>query len=426
LVSRRRAGSSVRLFDVFAVAEFRAMWAAETLSIAGDQLARVALAVLVFDRTGSAAATGLTYALTFVPAFLGGAVFGSLGDRYPRRTVLVITDLGRAALIGAAALFHPPLWALCVLVAAMTLLTGPFKAAQQALLPTVLGKHYASGMAVRNISSQAAQLVGFGGGGALVAVLRPSTGLSIDASTFALSAVLIAVGVKARPAAAAARTSLISAVIDGTRVVRRDPALRALLGLCWLAGFYVVPEALAAPYAAQLGGGALAVGAIMASDPLGSVVGGVIFAKWVPERVQLRSIGLLGIVAGLPLLGCLARPPLPVSMALFALSGACATAYNIRGAATFIERLPDRHRAQGSGLLSSGLITVQGVGALLAGICADVLTPAQTIAAAGTAGAAVALPIAIAWKRARHNMPLEAEAATGSSSAVQTVTKTGN
>src|SRR5919198_2565848 len=78
--------------EVLGVAEFRALWAAELFSILGDQLARVALALLVFQRTSSAALSALTYALTFAPAVLGGALLSGLADRYPRRRVLAVTD----------------------------------------------------------------------------------------------------------------------------------------------------------------------------------------------------------------------------------------------------------------------------------------------------------------------------------------------
>jgi MFS family permease len=71
---------------VLRVAEFRALWIAEVFSVAGDQLARVALALLVFSRTGSASLTALTYALTFVPALIGGWLLSGLADRWPRRT----------------------------------------------------------------------------------------------------------------------------------------------------------------------------------------------------------------------------------------------------------------------------------------------------------------------------------------------------
>ncbi|WP_166640739.1 MFS transporter, partial [Amycolatopsis sp. SID8362] len=190
---------------VLAVAEFRAMWSAELLSICGDQLARVALAVLVFQRTGSAALTGLTYALTYVPSLLGGVLLAGVGDRRPRRDVMVAADLARAALVAVIAIPGVPLWVLCALVAVLTALGGPFKAAQQALLPTVLeGERYLVGMALRNVTIQGAQLAGFAGGGALIAALTPSTALALDAVTFVLSALLLVTGVRRRAAVAQA------------------------------------------------------------------------------------------------------------------------------------------------------------------------------------------------------------------------------
>jgi len=58
--------------DVFAVAEFRALWAAQLLSVIGDQLARVALTVLVYDRTRSALLAAVTFVASIVPTFVGG------------------------------------------------------------------------------------------------------------------------------------------------------------------------------------------------------------------------------------------------------------------------------------------------------------------------------------------------------------------
>src|SRR5690242_15962159 len=75
--------------EVFGVAEFRALWFGELLSIAGDQLARVALSILVFTGTNSAALTGLTYALTYAPSLLGGIFLTGFADRFPRRSVMV-------------------------------------------------------------------------------------------------------------------------------------------------------------------------------------------------------------------------------------------------------------------------------------------------------------------------------------------------
>jgi MFS family permease len=385
---------------VLADREFRAMWIAEALSQAGDQLARVALSVLVFERTGSATLTALTYALTLVPALVGGTLFGGLGDRYPRREVMVVADLARALLIGLAAVPHMPLAVLCVLVATMTLLSGPFGAAQQALLPDVLpADQYPVGMALRQTTIQAAFLAGFAGGGFLVTALTPSFGLAIDAATFVASAVLVRAWVGRRPAAVAVaepppfwRSSLV-----GARVIWRDPGMRALLILTWLAGLYIVPDAVAAPYAVAIGAAPSAVGLILASDPIGSVVGGVVFGRWVPARWQVRRLGLLAALAGAPLLACATKPPLAVSMLLFGLSGFFATAYHLHASTTLMRRLPVETRAQGSGLATSSLITVQGVGALLAGVLADRIGPAATIVTAGIAGICLATWIGTVW-----------------------------
>lgn len=397
------SGEGVTFASVLAVRDFRAMWLAEVLSVAGDQVARVALAILVFDRTSSAALTGLTYALTFVPALLGGVLLSGLGDRFPRRDVMVATDVGRAALVAAMTIPGVPLWLLCVLVATMTLLAGPFKAAQQAALPDVLpGGKYMVGMSIRNMSGQAAQVAGFAGGGLLVAEFGARTGLALDAATFMVSAVLL-LCMRRRPVAVArdGRPGFFASVVAGARLVWRDHALRTLVALNWLAGFYVVAEALAAPYADDIGAGAAAVGLLMAADPLGSVIGAIIFGRWVPESTQVRVIGVLGVLAGLPLALCVLKPGLAVSMVLFALSGMLATGYNIQGTVSFVRRLPDGQRAQGSGLQSSGLITVQGLGALAAGSVADLIGAANAVAAAGIVGALTAVPVAVSWARER-------------------------
>lgn len=376
-MSQRRAGRP-SFSHVLRIGEFRALWCAELLSQAGDQFARVALAVVVFDRTHSATLTALTYALTLVPAVVGGILLAGLGDHHSRRAVMIK-------------------------VATMTLVAGPFKAAQQAVLPDVLpGPAYPLGMALRTITIQAAQLTGFATGGLLVAAIEPSLGLTLDAATFVASAILIRAGVGPHepPAAATVRQSFTASSMTGARAIWRDQRLRALLAMTLLAGFYIVPEALAAPYATAIGAGSAAVGLIMAADPLGSVIGGFVFGRLVSAPWALRHLGPLACLAGVPLLACMAEPPLALSLVLLALGGVFATGYQIYSTTTFIRELPADVRAQGSGLASTLLITVQGVGALLAGAVADEIPPSAAIAFAGALGIASATFIGLAWTRA--------------------------
>ncbi|HWO68791.1 MAG TPA: MFS transporter, partial [Umezawaea sp.] len=62
--------------------EFRGLWIGSTVSTAGDQLAAVALSLLVFERTGSPLWTALTWSLTLFPPLIAGPLLGWLADRF--------------------------------------------------------------------------------------------------------------------------------------------------------------------------------------------------------------------------------------------------------------------------------------------------------------------------------------------------------
>lgn len=309
------AGSNSSYRECFRVPEFRAMWLAELQSIAGDQLARVALSVLVFNDTGSAALTGLTYALTFVPSLLGGIFLTGLADRFPRRELIMVVDGLRGCLILLVAIPAVPFWLRCVLVSVVSLLQPVFKSAQLALLPEVLGKErYATGMAIRSITIQSAQMAGFAGGGLLIALFNPYVVLALDAITFFGSALLIRGRLQSRPAASAPsdtgvrRTAWRESAGESWGLLFADRGMRALVLMLWLMALVAVYEGMAAPYAAVFGGGSVMVGLILAADPLGSVVGAFLFSKLVPEDKRTALLGPIAIASAVPVALCCCGP----------------------------------------------------------------------------------------------------------------------
>src|ERR1035441_4823924 len=188
--------------DVFAVPEFRALWLAQVLSVAGDQLARVALTLLVYDRTQSAVLAALTFVMGMLPTFVGGALLAGLGDRLPRRAVMIACDLGRAALVVIMTLPGVPLAGLVVLLFLVTAGNAPFTSARAAIYPEILpGDRYLVGTAVTLTTSQFAQVIGFAAGGAMAGAFGVRTSLLADAASFAASALLVRLGVTARSAA---------------------------------------------------------------------------------------------------------------------------------------------------------------------------------------------------------------------------------
>ncbi|WP_232662769.1 MFS transporter [Pseudonocardia sp. TRM90224] len=384
-----------------AVGEFRSIWLAELQSVIGDQLARLAVSVLVFHDTGSATWPALAYALTYLPDIVAGPVLGGLADRYPRRTIMIGADALRAAAIGVMALPGIPLAVVAVLLVIAQLAGSPFSAAQAALLPTVLpGELYASGQSIRQITHQAGQLAGFAAGGVVVALLGAHRALAVDAATFAVSAIVVRHGVRHRPAATGTGgPSPWQRVSAGARTIRRDPRLRSLTGLAWLAGFVIVPEGLALPYAAEIGGGATVAGLMLAAHPAGIAAGAFALNRWASPRTRLRLVGPLALFAIVPLLGYAFRPGAVVAIGLLFGSGCCA-AYQVTAAATFMRLVPDAERGQAFGLAGSGLIAVQGVGLLAgAGLVSLLGSPAFTVATIAALGTLTAIPAAVAWRR---------------------------
>jgi MFS family permease len=379
--------------DVFASGEWRAIWLAYLLSVAGDQLAKVALTVLVYERTGSPLWTALTYALTYLPWVIGGLWLSGLADRYPRRTVMITCDLVRMVLVTVMALPWTPLVAMAALLFVVTTFNGPFNSARSAERAAILtGEQYTLGVAVSTITTQIGTVAGFAGGGAVVAALSPRWALAIDAATFAASATLLRTGVRARPAPVhpAARQRPTRQLLAGARLVFGNRHLRTAMLLGWLMGFYTVPEALAVPYAARLGGGAIAAGLVFAAGPAGNAVGSAAFGRLVSPRRRAAWTPVLAVsccgVLGL----CALRLNLAVSLAVFAVSGALG-AYQVTANAAFMLGIPDNQRGQAYGLASTGLQVSQGVAYIVAGAAAFSLTPGAVIAVMGATGAAVAL-----------------------------------
>ncbi len=386
---------------VFGVAEFRWLWLAHVLSVAGNQLARVALTVLVFDRTASAGLSALTYAVSYVPDLIGGALLSGLADRYPRRTVMVVTDLARAGLVAAMAIPGMPLAIQIALLVSVQLVAVPFSAARQAAMPSILHSDaLALGLGVMSMTYQTALVLGFGVGASVVAALGYHDALLINAITFALSAVIIRYGMglhRPIPRAAAADEGRWATITAGWRIVAGDPRLRVLLLIACLAGFYVVPEGIAVPTAEQIEAGTTGAGWLLAANPIGTVLGMLALRRIPPDR-QLALLGPLALLTSLVLVPTVWQPNIAVLVLLWAASGAF-SAHDMITQATYVKTVPDAHRGQAVGLAIAALRAAQGLGIIVAGLAAQLLPPTWVIGIAAGLGTAIAAAAWAAWSR---------------------------
>ena len=389
--------------SVFAVAEFRALWFSYVLSAGGDRLALVAMTLLVYGRTKSPFLAAVTFASGFVPYLLGGLFLSGLADRLPRRTVMLACDAARAVLVGAMLVPRLSLGVLIALLYLVTVIQPPFDAARSASVRDMMdAERYPLAMAVLQSTGRTVVVAGAALGGLVVALFGARPALAADALTFVASGLLILLGTRTRPAAAAAgatgRENPLAQLAGGVRLVFGDPALRTLIGLGWLAAFYEVPEGLAAPYAASLRGGAVAAGLLIAFSQLGAAVATPLFTKKIGPLTRLKWMGPMTVLTCGILVVTILRPNLEISMAIFALSNTFAM-YQIAANTAFVERIPNERRAQAFGLANAGLIVGQGLAFAIAGAAAEVVPPSTVVALSGGLGALVACGLALRWRR---------------------------
>jgi Major Facilitator Superfamily len=394
--------------EVFAIPEFRALWASYVLSAAGDRLALVALTLLVYDRTRSPLLAAVAFAAGTLPYVIGALFLSGLADRFPRREVMVACDLIRAVLVVTMLLPRMPLTALIAALYAVTAVQPPFDAARSAILRDVVdGQRYALAAATLQSTFRLMIVAGAAAGGLVVAFAGARPALGADAATFVVSALVLRLGVRARAAATAAaaaaagenapKPSALFQLRAGFSLVFGDKALRTLLMLGWLAACYEIPSAIAAPYASRLGGGPVAAGLLIAGSQLGAAVVTPVFTKRIGPLTRLKWMGPMAVCACGILLLAVVRPDLAVSIAIFAVSGAFGM-YQIAANTAFVERLPNDRRAQAFGLANAGLVVGQGLAFMAAGAAAEVVPPSTVIALGGGLGALVACGLALSWR----------------------------
>ncbi|MEU5724386.1 MFS transporter [Micromonospora sp. NPDC047738] len=392
--------------DVFSQSEFRALFTASTLSWVGDYLAKAAVTVLVYRETDSVALSAAAFAASYLPWLIGGPLLSALAERHRYRQVMVICDVIRMALMALVAVPVMPPWAILALIFAATLANPPSQAARSALTPHILtGDRLVLGLSVTASTAQAAQVVGYLLGAAIAAI-DPNVALLINAATFGLSAALCRFGLRDRPPAmtAAHRSHLLRETGEGFRIVFGQQVLRAIAVVVFSAVvFSIVPEGLAAPWAADRTDGAMDAGTaqavIMAANPVGYILGGLLISRLVAPGRRVALIRPLAILAPAALVPALLDPP-PLLVALlaagcgFAVGGLLPVANGL-----FVRALPDGYRARAFGVMASGTQITQGGAVLVTGALAERFSIPTVVGVWSAAGVGLMLLAVLTWPR---------------------------
>jgi len=307
-----------------------------------------------------------------------------------------------------------PLPVLLALLFLVALCTPPFESARSALLADILeGDRYAVAISLTNVSLQLAQVMGYLVAGMLVAVLAPTGALLIDGATFAITALWMWRGLQRRPAplteAGETRRSLLHDTVEGLRFIARTPRLLAIVSVLWVATLFTyASEGVAAPLVRELDQGTTALGVLLAANPLGVTIGGLVLARLVPPGRRDRAVGplvlfSLAAVVGAGLVARLGVPGIGTFSAVVALlfvSGLGAS-WLIPLNVSFVQAVPSAYRGRAFGVAVSGLFGVQGIGILAAGVLAEDLAPSLVVAVSGGLGLLAVAPCLLAYRRTR-------------------------
>lgn len=223
--------------------DFWLFWTGQTISNLGSSITLFALPLLVYKLTGSALNLGITQAATFLPYLLFGLVLGAWVDRINRKQMMIAVDIGRALVIASIPLFalfgNLSVWWIYVVGFLSSTLTICFEAGQFAAIPSLVKQDdlvTANGRIQASYS--AASVIGPLLAGLLVAVVPLVTLLFVDALSFIISSLTLAlIRISFNTVNERSKTSLGRDVIEGLRYVLKHPVLRNISIMMALVNF---------------------------------------------------------------------------------------------------------------------------------------------------------------------------------------------
>ncbi len=374
--------------ELFRTPEFTPLFTVASAQVAASTVSGLALGTLVYGTTRSPLLSALSMFGASFAQVLGATVLLSAADRLPPRAAM--TGLALVFWAGTVVLALPglPLWALFAVVLGMGLAASLGGGVRFGLLNEILPKDgYLLGRSVLSMSVGVQQIIGFGAGGALMTALSPRGTLLAAAGLYLVAAVVARWGLSARPPRAQGRPSPAQTWRTNRTLWSSGVRRRLYLALWVPNGLIVGCESLYVAYDASH------AGLLFACAAAGMLAGDTLMGRFVPKRWRERLSAPLRLLLAVPYLVFLLHPSLPVAVAAVVLASAGYSAGLL-----LQERLmavtPEEMSGQALGLQSSGVLTMQGVGAAIAGAVAQFTSAAAAMGVMAVASVAVTLALA--------------------------------
>lgn len=343
-------------------------------SLLGTWAYVVALSVYAYGH-GGASAVALIVVLRMIPTALVAPLAAALADRFPRRLVLVGSDVVRAALMGAAATVIAtggPAWLVYALATLTTVSGAPFRPAQAALLPK-LAKTPAE-LTAANVASSTLESVGtFAGpaiGGVVLAATNAQTVFALNGASFVWSALLVLAIRVDEPVSKERRRGRAtgSELTAGFRTILADRSITLLIALYTLQTLIAGALGVFATVAGLrlLHGDAATVGYLNGGVGAGGLIGGFLALALAARGRLAADFGVGVALFGAPLALIGGFPHLVPALIATGVVGIGNSLVDV-SAVTLLQRVvPDEVLGRVLGAMWGLLIGAFGVGAFLA------------------------------------------------------------
>lgn len=380
---------------------YRLLFIGQTTSGLGSSFAGIAIAFAVLQVTGSVAAVGLALAAKRLPLAAFVLLGGVVGDRLPRRTVMLASDAVRflvQALIAVLLLSGAArLWQLLALFFVLGSAQAFFNPAAIGLVPEIVPtEQLQQSNALLSFSRNSAVFVGQLLGGAVVTLTSPGVAFAVDSVSYVVSAAALAAMAVERSLRLQPAGNLVAQLRDGwTEFRARDWLWVGVLHIALLNSFALVSFFALGPVVAQrsLGGGA-AWGVVGAAFALGLIVGSWIGGRWQPSRSLVAAFGVVVLAA--PQLALLAIPaPLAFVAVAAAFGGAQASVWSVFWTTTMQREIPKNAIARVTAYSQVGSLVLAPIGFAVVGYVAQILGVA-TLLWAGAAWIVVSSLVVVA------------------------------
>ncbi|MDQ0989112.1 MFS transporter [Streptomyces sp. V3I7] len=375
-----------------------ALLTAQYLSAFGNAVTIVTVPLYVLGATGSSIATGLAGFANALPLIFAGAVGGVFIDRIGGRRMSVLSDLFAGILIGLIPLLDQtaglPLPLLMGLLFGRTVVATPAQAARLSLV-----KPLADGAQVRLESAnswfQAAPRLGLVAGaplaGLLIAVSGSVVGMYVDAASFLIASILVALAVPPAKAAGGGgeKLSFFRQLTEGFALVRTIPVIGAMTAFVFVTNFLddAFTPLMLPVYAKEVLGDGQYLGWLLAASGCGAIAGTFLYPVLSRRFLTSRRYTLLGcfaVIASLRLLMVLHPGPF-LMVAITFVSGLAAGPLNPVLSTVMLERVPEELRGRVFGLSGAVAMAAAPLGILCAGWAVDGIGLTAALGCFGTA-----------------------------------------